>query len=848
MSSLHDACRAGDTERVKQLLDGDGSAQVDEKDEDGWTALGRASYGGQTKVVRLLLDKGALLDDGWTALMSAIDSGDTEVARLLIRKGASVNERTKALQALIDVDEEQLGRMVAAQALKHSLQGQPAARTAKTVLQLVRLTGFARDRALKLLSSDPRSADDHLVLFGRLQLAAAACAQNDESGKARGEEAVQELFNSADGRKALEHAVQIEAKQLLAQPVVQGYIKVAWRGECFEGTAIFAARFAAVLLLNLLFVLPLVALVPALEPWLTEKLHKNAYLLRLPVVKFGLECAAYLALALAFTFIPAADLATAPVAPLLLIWVGSGLLLEGEQFMAPSNSGAKKWLTRMYDRLAAYRADGINSVDAMALIFSFAALVAFLYNGEDATASTSLRATAVLLLWFRLFRVLLISPRFGPFVMMYFRMLSGDLFNFLVLLLFLLVAFAASWTVLLDSASSLEDVSNFTCAEELTAGDDIAMTFLTLLEGALTGSDFFECARNSAGQWRAAWVISFAYVTLTAVLLLNMLIAMYAAATNRSCPDIIVPQPQGVALCPLPRMAKTFDNIFEASATNYLYLFAQRTLALSTDDPPTPPPLNAVGLPCRLVYLLWGLLKSQQKAADAEAAAETETAEAAAAAAAEKSPSGNASVVLKEVVTNATANKARSTAGSMTLELPGIKKGDDATTVEKRASSLSTKKVAIESVAEANTDEEKAAEELKGAEEPKAADEMAAQGDTKKEKTFEERIAPLAKKITEHIQEYQDDSAQEQRWRTTMKRSMSKSFRLQVEAAKKQSEEIMKVQEEVQSMQERQSELVDSRFERQREEIMKVQVEVQSMQHKIEMILAAVREPASTRT
>jgi len=206
-------------------------------------------------------------------------------------------------------------------------------------------------------------------------------------------------------------------------------------------------------------------------------------------------------------------------------------------------------------------------------------------------------------------------------------------------------------------------------------------------------------------------------------------------------------------------------------------------------------------------------------------------------------------VALKEVVTNATANKACSATGSTTSELPGIEKGDDATTVEKRASSLSTKKVAIEAVAETNTDEEKAAEELKGAEEPKAADEKAAQGDTKKEKTYEaERIAPLAKKITEHIQEYQDDSAQEQRWRTTMKRSMSKSFRLQVEAAKKQSEEIMKVQEEVQSMQERQSELVDSRFERQREEIMKVQVQVQSMQHKIEMILAAVREPASTRT
>ena len=69
----------------------------------------------------------------------------------------------------------------------------------------------------------------------RLQLAAAACVQNDESGKARLQNQlvkdVHKLFRSDDGRKALEHAVQIEAKELLAQPVVQGYIKVAWRGD-----------------------------------------------------------------------------------------------------------------------------------------------------------------------------------------------------------------------------------------------------------------------------------------------------------------------------------------------------------------------------------------------------------------------------------------------------------------------------------------------------------------------------------------------------------------------------------------------------------------------------------------
>ena len=53
-----------------------------------------------------------------------------------------------------------------------------------------------------------------------LQLAAAACIKNDKLGKDRDERGVQKLFDSHDGGKALDHAVQIEAKELLAQPVV----------------------------------------------------------------------------------------------------------------------------------------------------------------------------------------------------------------------------------------------------------------------------------------------------------------------------------------------------------------------------------------------------------------------------------------------------------------------------------------------------------------------------------------------------------------------------------------------------------------------------------------------------
>ena len=52
MSPLHDACRDGDTERVRQLLD-EGAA-VDEKDKNGDTALMLASENGHTEVVQQL--------------------------------------------------------------------------------------------------------------------------------------------------------------------------------------------------------------------------------------------------------------------------------------------------------------------------------------------------------------------------------------------------------------------------------------------------------------------------------------------------------------------------------------------------------------------------------------------------------------------------------------------------------------------------------------------------------------------------------------------------------------------------------------------------------------------------
>ena len=61
------------------------------KNNDGWTALIRASSNGHTETVAMLLEKGADVNAknmiGRTALISASENGHTKIVAMLLEKG-----------------------------------------------------------------------------------------------------------------------------------------------------------------------------------------------------------------------------------------------------------------------------------------------------------------------------------------------------------------------------------------------------------------------------------------------------------------------------------------------------------------------------------------------------------------------------------------------------------------------------------------------------------------------------------------------------------------------------------------------------------------------------------------
>ncbi|KAH0567525.1 ankyrin repeat domain-containing protein 49-like [Cotesia glomerata] len=88
------AAENGNIERVTILLDKNPEL-VHATDKDGYTPLHRACYANHTKIIEVLLKRGAKIDaktiDGWEPLHSACHWNNVESITLLVANGANIN-------------------------------------------------------------------------------------------------------------------------------------------------------------------------------------------------------------------------------------------------------------------------------------------------------------------------------------------------------------------------------------------------------------------------------------------------------------------------------------------------------------------------------------------------------------------------------------------------------------------------------------------------------------------------------------------------------------------------------------------------------------------------------------
>jgi quinoprotein dehydrogenase-associated probable ABC transporter substrate-binding protein len=115
---LSDAVLASDTARITYLLTK--GADINRRDDQGYTPLAAAARLSSLDTVRLLLEKGARPEDpdsdGWTPLLHAVLRNDVGVMKLLIAHGASVEHAAPGAFSPLCIAVEE-GRFDAAQAL-----------------------------------------------------------------------------------------------------------------------------------------------------------------------------------------------------------------------------------------------------------------------------------------------------------------------------------------------------------------------------------------------------------------------------------------------------------------------------------------------------------------------------------------------------------------------------------------------------------------------------------------------------------------------------------------------------------------------------------------------------------
>jgi hypothetical protein len=154
--------------------------------------------------------------------------------------------------------------------------------------------------------------------------------------------------------------------------------------------------------------------------------------------------------------------------------------------------------------------------------------------GAVGNANAALGAWAVLLMWFRQLRLLMIvSTDMAPLI----RMMGGmikDVINFLQLLILVLLGFAGALTTLFATDRSYRQLEpGSDCLQLMGPASSFGSVLKILFEGSLLGdSPFIACVSESEHPVTGL-ALAYGFILFSVVLLLNMIIAMMSKTFDR---------------------------------------------------------------------------------------------------------------------------------------------------------------------------------------------------------------------------------------------------------------------------------------------------------------------------
>ena len=344
---------------------------------------------------------------------------------------------------------------------------------------------------------------------------------------------------------------------------------------------------------------------PRIRPELTMA---DAWLFRVPAFKFACRQASNVAMAAAITTADSSVLGKgdhlltimngrfAHTRTIVLILWALGACISEYLQIAPSRERLREEIMSFFhvDLPSRYRTP-FNVCDFLAVHLM---LIALLLPESASMEASVLWSMACCTSWLRLLRLLLLSPKLGPLTLIFVRMVN-DLVQLLVIQALVAGSFGAALYVLFRSHGASSDVESIALlVTEASNAHDSCNTLLTqhagftyrsvqglffaFLNGAIEGNSYDACLMREHPMWGVTWLYAWLFKLITAVLLINMLIAM---------------------------MTRTCDTIYEASAIHSQFLFVQLVF-VQFDRSPEPPPFNLLRILVIAIERFVTLIKS----------------------------------------------------------------------------------------------------------------------------------------------------------------------------------------------------------------------------------------------